>query len=51
VKITTAARMVEVSPSTIAAWLRSGRLPGRKVGRSWRVRVSDLRALVDAEAE
>jgi excisionase family DNA binding protein len=51
VKISTAARMVEVSPSTIAAWLRAGRLPGRKVGRSWRVRVSGLKALVGAEAE
>jgi excisionase family DNA binding protein len=51
VKIPTAARMMDMSPSTVAAWLRDGRLPGRKVGRSWRVRVSDLRALVDAEAE
>jgi excisionase family DNA binding protein len=51
VKIPTAARMMDMSPSTVAAWLRAGRLPGRKVGRSWRVRVSDLKALVEAQAE
>jgi excisionase family DNA binding protein len=51
VRIPTAAKMVDASPSTVAAWLRSGRLPGLKIGRSWRVRVSDLKALVDAEVE
>ena len=50
VKIPTAAKLIETSPSTVAAWLREGRLPGIKVGRSWRVRVSDLKALVDAQA-
>jgi excisionase family DNA binding protein len=50
VRIETAAKMVDTSPSTIAAWLRTGRLSGIQVGRSWRVRVADLKALVDAEA-
>jgi excisionase family DNA binding protein len=51
VKIATAAKLIDTSPSTVAAWLREGRLPGVKVGRSWRVRVSDLERLVDAEVQ
>jgi excisionase family DNA binding protein len=51
VRVETAAKMLDTSPTTIAFWLRTGRLSGLKVGRSWRVRVSDLKALVDAEGE
>ena len=50
VRVETAAKMLDTSPTTIALWLRTGRLSGIKVGRSWRVRVADLKALVDAEA-
>jgi excisionase family DNA binding protein len=50
VRVETAAKMFDTSPTTIALWLRTGRLSGFKVGRSWRVRVSDLQALLDGEA-
>jgi excisionase family DNA binding protein len=51
VRVETAAKMLDTSPTTIAWWLRTGRLSGIKVGRSWRVRTSDLQALLDAEVE
>jgi excisionase family DNA binding protein len=50
VRIPTAAKMIDTSERTVAAWLREGRLSGVKVGRSWRVRVSDLKRIVDAQA-
>ena len=33
---------------TVRVWLRTGRLPGVKVGRGWRVRESDLEAIIRA---
>lgn len=51
VRIETAAKMLDTSPSTIALWLRDGRLKGTKVGRSWRVRVKDLEALLEVCGE
>jgi excisionase family DNA binding protein len=50
VRIPTAARLLDTPERTIGAWLREGRLSGVKVGRSWRVRVSDIKALLDREA-
>jgi excisionase family DNA binding protein len=49
VRIPTAAKLTDTPERTIAAMLREGRLCGVKVGRSWRVRVSDLKQLVGAE--
>jgi excisionase family DNA binding protein len=51
VRVETAAKLLDTSPTTIALWLRTGRLRGLKVGRSWRVRTSDLQALLDTEVE
>ena len=36
-----------MSRSTIGEWLRSGRLKGRRIGRFWRVKESDLQAFID----
>jgi len=46
VSIDTAARMLDVSYWTLLSWIRHGRLPAAKVGRSWRIRVADIDALV-----
>lgn len=38
-----AAEYLRVTPATIYRWCRSGRLPALKIGKQWRVSVSDLR--------
>ncbi len=45
VRVETAARLIDTSPNTILFWIRAGRLPAVKVGRTWRVRVDDLEAI------
>lgn len=37
--------LLSLSVRTVLSWLRSGRLPGRKLGRVWRVRGCDLLGL------
>lgn len=37
-----AAKYLRVSPATVYRHLRSGRLPGAKVGQQWRIRKVDL---------
>ena len=41
-----AANRLAISPKTIRDWLRAGRIPGIKVGRLWRIRESELEALI-----
>jgi excisionase family DNA binding protein len=36
------AAYLKVDADTIRRWLRGGQLPGRKFGRSWRIRKSDV---------
>ncbi len=38
---------LHLSPRTVKNWLRSGRLPGVKVGKWWRVRAGDLAEYVE----
>jgi hypothetical protein len=42
-----AERIGGVSEKWLAARLRAGKLPGRKVGRKWRMTASDIEAAVD----
>lgn len=46
VSVETAAKMVDTSTATVTFWIRTGRLPAIKIGRSWRIRVDDLNALL-----
>lgn len=32
-----AAELLQVSEKTVLNWLRAGKIPGRKVGRLWRI--------------
>jgi excisionase family DNA binding protein len=41
------AERLGMSRYTIAEWLRSGRLKGRRIGRFWRVKENDLEAFID----
>ena len=43
------ARILKTSPRTIYAWLKSGRLPGRKVVGGWRILERDLEQLFASE--
>ncbi|MDO8585432.1 MAG: helix-turn-helix domain-containing protein [Armatimonadota bacterium] len=43
-----AAEYLQLSPYTVRQWLRSGKIPGRKIGRVYRILESDLEALVGA---
>jgi excisionase family DNA binding protein len=36
------ARLLKVTPRTVQAWIRAGRLPARRYGRLYRVRAADL---------
>jgi excisionase family DNA binding protein len=38
------ARLLKVTPRTVQAWIRAGRLPARRYGRLYRVRATDLAA-------
>jgi len=49
VRTETAARMFDTTPVSIVNWIKKGKLPGKKVGRVWYVRVADLQALVEAK--
>jgi excisionase family DNA binding protein len=42
------AERLGMSRYTIGEWLRSGRLKGRRIGRFWRVKESDLQAFIDS---
>jgi excisionase family DNA binding protein len=47
VRVETAARLLDTSPATVTHWIRSGRLPAStKIGRSWRIAMSDIKALL-----
>jgi excisionase family DNA binding protein len=41
------ATRLQVSEYTALKWLREGRITGRKLGKFWRVRESDLEAFID----
>ncbi len=43
-----AAERLAVSPKSVRAWLRQGRLIGVRVGRLWRIRERDLEAFLGA---
>lgn len=42
---------VRVTRRTVYNWLRDGKLPALKAGRSWRVRREDLAMFLSGEAE
>jgi excisionase family DNA binding protein len=40
------ARLLQVSPRTVWRWCRTGQVAAVKIGREWRIRERDVRALV-----
>jgi len=45
------ARLLKVTPRTVQAWIRAGRLPARRYGRLSRVRAEDLARFGRATAQ
>ncbi|TSC58122.1 MAG: hypothetical protein Greene041679_174 [Parcubacteria group bacterium Greene0416_79] len=41
------ARFFGVAKRTAAEWCKAGKLPAFKIGKEWKVRVSDLQRLID----
>ncbi|WP_081346443.1 DNA-binding protein [Mycobacteroides chelonae] len=36
------------SERQLTEWLKAGRIPGRKIGREWRMTIDDIRAAIDS---
>lgn len=47
--VSEAAQLLRLKPKTIRLWLETGRLRGFKVGRQWRIPVSELERLIPQE--
>ena len=45
-----AARKLQMSTKVVREYLRVGKLPGRKIGRAWRILESDLESYVSGYA-
>ncbi|OGE76799.1 MAG: hypothetical protein A3C85_03330 [Candidatus Doudnabacteria bacterium RIFCSPHIGHO2_02_FULL_48_21] len=45
------AKFFAVSEKTIWEWCKKGRLPGFKIGKEWKVRVSDLNRLITGKVQ
>jgi excisionase family DNA binding protein len=43
-----AAAKLKLAPKTLRDWLRTGKLPGVKLGKRWLVREQDLEAAIQA---
>ena len=43
------ASQLGIAPVTVRMWLRDGRVPSEKQGRSWRARMSDINELLQRE--
>ena len=45
-----AAELLQVSYETARGWIQTGKIPGRKIGRVWRVLESDLLRFISTGA-
>lgn len=45
---TEVAAILKTAPRTIQRWIKAGQLKGVRIGREYRVKVSDLQAFVEA---
>jgi acetyl-CoA synthetase len=43
-------RHLQVNPETVLRWLRAERLPGKKIGKLWRISENDLNSFISGEA-
>jgi excisionase family DNA binding protein len=45
------AKFFGVSEETVWEWCKTGKLPAFKIGKKWRVRVSDLQKIIDGKVQ
>ena len=45
------AEKLQVKPLTVREYLRKGKIPGRKLGRSWRIVETDLEAFLSGKPQ
>lgn len=45
------ARFFGVTEKTVRGWCRHGKLPAWKIGKEWKVRVEDLRKMIDRKVK
>jgi excisionase family DNA binding protein len=50
-KVSDLAQRLQVNPITIRRWIHSGRLPAQKLGKSYRVKASDVIRLLSPTQE
>jgi excisionase family DNA binding protein len=43
-----ASAKLKIAPKTLRDWLRTGKLPGVKLGKRWLIREQDLQAAIEA---
>jgi excisionase family DNA binding protein len=43
-----ASAKLKIAPKTLRDWLRTGKLPGVKLGKRWLIRAQDLQAAIQA---
>src|SRR5256885_7687539 len=41
------AALLKITPKTVKDWLRAGKLPGRKMGKLWRVQAAEVDAFME----
>ena len=46
VSLAKAAKYLNVSRTTIWAWIKNGKLPAIRIGRNYRVKISDLNLMI-----
>jgi len=42
-------RFFGVTEETVCEWCKNGKLPAFKIGKKWRVRIADLRKMIDGK--
>lgn len=45
------AKFFGVSKKTAGTWCKTGKLPAFKIGKEWKIRVSDLKTLIDRKVQ
>ena len=43
------AKFFGVTKRTVMGWCRKGKLPAFKIGKEWKIRVTDLQKMIDQE--
>jgi excisionase family DNA binding protein len=45
------AAALQLNPQTVSRWFRNGKLPGRKIGREWRISRKALEDFIEGKTD